>query len=132
MKSLKLNIKAAQNKGKEIAKSNIETNKLYDESKTQCNHIFGNVFLSSYKKAQDEEYLTNNEFTHIVNCATSSKQFIPVYFNKFQYLNLDLKDEPDYDLFSVIFQFIEFIESNISINIANTDKRVLVHCYEVI
>ena len=128
MKKFKLNIKAAEEVGKEINKINSETNKILDEVKSQCNHIYGNIYLSSYKKAQDETYLKNNDFTHIVNCAQSSKSFTPIYLDSIQYLNLDLKDEPGYDLFSVIFKFIEFIESNVSND--KSEKRVLVHCYE--
>jgi len=127
MKGLKLNIKAAERVGKEINQSIIDTNKINDEVKAQCNHIFGNIYLTSYKKAQDKDYLKNNDFTHIVNCALSSKSFIPVYFDEFQYLNLDLKDEPGFDLLSVLYKFIQYIEQ---ISSESANNRILVHCYE--
>ncbi len=126
MKKLKLNIKAAEKVSKEINNSISTINKNQDEAKSQCNHIIENIYLSNYKKAQDEEYLKNNDFTHIINCAPSSKNFTSVKFQEFQYLNIDIKDEPGYDLSSVIFNFIEFVERN-NMKIGS---RILVHCFE--
>ena len=116
MKKFKLDIKAAQKISTEVNKNISDSNNSFIEAKSQCNHITGNIYLSSYKKAQDLEFLKSNEITHIVNCAPLSKSFEPVYFENLQYLCLDLKDEPGYDLISVIFSFIEFLEKIDNLN----------------
>ncbi len=48
------------------------------------------------------------------------------YFPEIQYLLLDIKDEPGFDLIYSIFQTIDFIE-----NCLKENGRVLIHCFEV-
>jgi protein-tyrosine phosphatase len=128
MRKLTLNIKAAEAVGKDIINNTLKANKVQDDAKCQCNHITGNIYLSSYKKAIDLKYLKDNEFTHVINCAPSSKNFSPVSYEEFKYMSFDMKDEPGFDLSSVIFRFIDYIEENKGSE--KSQNRILVHCFE--
>jgi hypothetical protein len=121
MKNLKLNIKLAQNikveKPEEPDKS----------SKQDFSEINNQIYLSSYHKANDYDFLKNIGITHIINCASGSKNFKSLYFEDIKYLLLDIKDEPGYDIIHPIFLTIDFIESAIL-----AGGKVLIHCFEVI
>lgn len=123
MRGLKLNTKIAKNlPGEEIPTIEIERRK----AKMECSHISGEIYLSGYHPATDELFLTSNNFTHVLNCAFGSRSFKPVLFEGIDYLLLDLRDEPGFDLIYSIYQTIDFIEKAVKQN-----GKVLIHCAEV-
>jgi hypothetical protein len=123
MKNLKLNVKVAQSITTESPIVQEENNKL---SKLECTEITEHIYLSSYHKATDHEFLTKLGITHIINCAGNSKNFKKVFFDDLKYLILDIRDEPGYDLIHSIFLTIDFIEKCIL-----NGTKVLIHCFEV-
>jgi hypothetical protein len=124
MKNLKLNIKLAQSIPSENINQKTDQEKL---SKLECTQISEQIYLSSYHKATDHEFLTKSGITHIINCAGGSKNFKKIFFDDLKYLCLDIKDEPGFDLIYSIFLTIDFIEKCIT-----TNGKVLIHCFEVI
>jgi protein-tyrosine phosphatase len=116
----KLNIK--------IPKNNIQDDKLQNINniKNDCHHIINEIYLSGYKSANDYNYLKTNKFTHIINCATASKNFTPILYEDFTYLTLDINDEPGFDIIYYIYQCIDFIENADNVN----NRKILIHCYE--
>ncbi len=119
MKNLKLNIKLAQN---------IQSTDRRDDhsSKLECTKVIENIYLSSYHISADLGMLKNIGITHIINCATGSRHFKNVFFDELEYLLLDIKDEPGYDLIYSIYLTIDFIEKCI-----NYGGKILIHCFEV-
>ena len=120
MKSLKLNIRLAQSIPVEL----IQTPK--DKTRSECSDICKNIYLSGFNFSVDENFLRQNKFTHIINCAIGSKNFQTQTFSQIDYLLLDLKDEPGFDLIYSIYLATEFIEKAIRQN-----GKLLIHCYEV-
>jgi protein-tyrosine phosphatase len=120
MKNLKLNIKIARD-------LTVPNTREEQSSKLECTKISEHIYLSSYHSANDTSTLSNYRITHIINCASSSKNCKITYFPDIQYLLLDIKDEPGFDLIYSIFQTIDFIENCIKQN-----GKVLIHCFEVI
>jgi protein-tyrosine phosphatase len=94
--------------------------------KADCNHIIDEIYLSGYQKGCDYEFLKANNFTHIVNCASASSSYSPVFYDDFMYLKLDIKDEPGFDIVYFIYQCIDFIENGS----LGTNRKILFHCYE--
>src|SRR5690606_20043048 len=84
------------------------------------------IYLSGYQIGNDYEFLKKNNFTHIINCAASSKNFTPVFYEDFNYLLLDIKDEPGCDIMYYIYLCIDFIEKADK----NPHRKILIHCYE--
>ncbi len=126
MKSkLSLNIKVPPNQlnnSDEISKELLNNN-----TKSQCNHIINDIYLCGYEKSIDYQYLKTNKFTHIINCAGSSKRFQSAKFEDFKYLVLDIKDEPNFDILgNAVSTVIEFIKLADSVN----QRKILIHCYE--
>ena len=119
MKNLKLNIKLAQN---------IQSSERRDDqsSKLECTKVIENIYLSSYHTAADISFLKNLGITHIINCATGSRHFKNLFLEEIEYLLLDIKDEPGYDLIYSIYLTIDFIEKCIKIG-----GKILIHCFEV-
>ena len=108
----------------------IPKNNFIDESKqtitnSECHHIINDIFLSGYRSANDYSFLKNNNFTHIVNCAASSSSFKPILYEDFSYLQLDIKDEPDFDIIYYIYLCIDFIE----IAEKCKNRKILIHWY---
>jgi protein-tyrosine phosphatase len=118
MKNLKLNIKIAQN----ITFPNTREEQ---SSKLECTKISEHIYLSSYHSANDITLLSNYGITHIINCASNSKNCKITYFPDIQYLLLDIRDEPGFDLIYSIFQTIDCIENCIKQN-----SKILLHCFE--
>lgn len=124
MKSLKVNVKAAQQIKGVHEIDNKENDILFN--KNECSKICENIYLSSYRHSIDKSFIKNNSFTHIINCAIASKNYSPIHFDKMEYLNLDLKDDPGFDILYSIFCCIDFIE-----NALKKNGKILMHCYEV-
>jgi len=93
----------------------------------ECNHIFENIYLSGYNSASDLDFITKNKFTHIINCAKSSKSFMQIKFEHIEYLNLNVEDDPGFSILSLISNFIDFIEN---LNKNEPNPKILVHCFE--
>ena len=109
-------------------KENILTN--HEElkcSKKDCHHIIDNIYLSGYYIASDYDYLKKNDFTHLINCAFSSRNFNSQKFDQIEYLNLIMNDDPGYLIGENLEIFIEFIEK---IKQENKQSKILVHCFE--
>jgi hypothetical protein len=125
MKGLKINLKLASQIPCDQFSKNIEDDK---KAKFECTHIIDNIYVSGYSISQDYEYLTKNSFTNILNCASGSKNFKSELHSGIEYLLLDLKDDPEFDIIYAIYLTIDFIENNVKKNGGN----ILIHCYEVI
>jgi protein-tyrosine phosphatase len=97
-------------------------------NKSQCDHIVNDIYLSGYQVSLDYDFLRSNNFTHIINCAGSSKNFKNQFYDDFQYLVLNIKDEPGYDLLQEsVTTVIEYIES---LNHICPQRKILIHCFE--
>jgi hypothetical protein len=124
MKGLKVNLKLASLVPCEGSKD--KKNQEIFNNRLECSKITQNLFLSGYKIAQDYDYLKSNNFTHILNCAIGSRNFKSEIFEGFEYLQLDLKDDPGFDIIMAIYSAIDFLE-----NAVKSNGKVLIHCVEV-
>ncbi len=124
---LSLTIKIPSNKENDNTLVTEMDIKDYKMQKSECNQIFENIFLSGYNLASDLDFLIKNKFTHIVNCAKSSKNFTAKNFDNFQYLNFTIEDDPGFSITESIKIFIDFIEK---LNNTNPNRKILVHCFE--
>lgn len=106
----------------EIVKS---SSKNYN-TKSDCQHIINDIYVSGYQHGIDHEFLSKNKFTHIINCVSSSKKFRTAIYEDFTYLLLDLKDEPGVDIIFSIYSVIHFIENSNKIQ----GRKILIHCNE--
>ncbi len=125
MKGLKVNVKAAQNIKEDQNTGNYLKNELM-ENKSKSSKIFENIYLSSYRNANDDIFIINNCFTHIINCAFGSRNFMQRVFEGIEYLTLELKDDPGFEIIFSIFSCIDFME-----NAIKSKGKILIHCYEV-
>jgi hypothetical protein len=121
MKGLKINTKV----NIKVDQQTTETFHL-TESKSECHHILDNIYISGYRWAQDEDFLTSNNFTRILNCAVGSRNFKTQTYEKIDYLLLDIKDDPAFDIILPIYSTIDFLENT------QNSGNVLIHCVEVI
>lgn len=124
---LSLSIKIPTLKDSNSIKTSNESISNHAQQKSECNLIFENIYLSGHKNASDLEFLSNNNFTHIINCAKDSKNFSPKNFQNFNYLNLSIEDDPGFAITDAIKTFIDFIENA---NKASPSRKILVHCFE--
>lgn len=97
------------------------------ESKRECNHIIDDIYLSGFEYSLDYDFLKKNNFTHIINCAVRSKRFKTTCYDDFEYLKLDILDEPGYDIELFVQEVINFIEKA---GKNNNKRKILIHCYE--
>jgi hypothetical protein len=98
------------------------------DQRSECNYIIDNIFLSSYQISLDYEFLKKQEFTHIINCAGISNGFKYKVFNDFDYLIMDIKDEPGFDLLKDYVQLvINYIENA---KLLSSNSKILIHCFE--
>ena len=112
-----------------IPKSNEEkkqSNNEYNNSTIDCSHIIENIFISSYKVTLDYSFLISNNFTHIINCASGSKTFYPLYYKDFKYYNIELRDDGNINIMDSIIKFITFL-NEISFD---KNNKILIHCSE--
>lgn len=94
--------------------------------KSICSEIFPNIFLSGYKFSCDYDFLINNKFTSIINCAGSSKCFKQIKYDDFNYLVLDIKDDPEIEIINEVLLSIKFIEECL----VSKKGKLLIHCFE--
>lgn len=107
MKGLKINVKLATKITHESSNSDNDSEKI---SKMECSKIMDNIYLSGSNISLNQEFLIKGNFTHILNCAAGSKSFKTQIFEQFEYLLLDLKDDPGFDIIYAIFKTIDFVE----------------------
>jgi hypothetical protein len=96
-------------------------------SKKECNLITDEIYLSCYRYSLDYEYLKKHKFTHIINCAAGSKRFQSSLYQDFNYLMVNLKDEPDEEIEEAVIQVVSFIEKA---NENSPQRKILIHCVE--
>ena len=120
MRNLKININL-KTINKEIDQK-LEADKA---SKIECSNILENIYISGYHPSSDYDFLMQNNFTHILNSAGSSRNFTPKFYDKIEYLVLDIKDEPGFNLIYSIYSAIDFIEKSIK-----SEGKILIHCFE--
>jgi len=125
MKGLKINVKAAQSIKNDPNTKSCFKNEMI-ENRSECSQIYENIYLSSYRNAIDNNFIIGSCFTHIINCAFGSKNFVPKILEGIEYLSLELKDDPSFDIIYSIFSCIDFIE-----NAIKQRGKILIHCYEV-
>eukprot|EP00898_Chlorokybus_atmophyticus_P007167 jgi/Chlat1/7451/Chrsp6S07459 len=87
----------------------------------QCSKVNEYIYLGSDTVARNRDILRSYGITHVLNCAG---HVCPDYFpNELRYKTLWLRDSPDEDLFSVLYDVFDFLEE-----IREQRGAVLVHC----
>lgn len=118
----KLNLKIQIPLNKEKECQNLEDNK-----KT-ISEIIDNIYISGYIIAEDTNYLSQNNFTHIINCSHGSSLLSDNHQNNLpkniNYLKISLRDDPSDDIIQKILEIINFIEND------TKNKKILFHCIE--
>jgi hypothetical protein len=88
-------------------------------------HIFSLLFPSvGYTEAQDLDVLKREGITHIINC--SPRTCLNLYEDTFNYKNIDISDEPSFDILLIFFLVVDYIDKIISMG-----GKVLIHCFQV-
>ena len=105
-----------------ITHSQTKNVKIIDNRKT-IHRILNGLYISGSIIANDETYLTENKFTHVINCSSSATP-VPKDL-KINSMNLCLRDDPSSDIISPLFKTIKFLESDNS-----SSKKILFHCIE--
>jgi len=112
-------------------KLNIQSSPIIQDNRSTISQITPNIYLSGYLKAKDLNYLTINNFTHIINCANGSSlinhsesENIFPQNSHIKYLCIYLRDSINSDIIYNIFEVIKFIEED------NTQNKILFHCIE--
>jgi len=86
----------------------------------QVANIAEGVYISSQDVAADFALLKKNKITHILNCATGIKNMFP---KNFQYLNIELLDEP-----STMIKHHFRVTNEFILNAISNKGNVLIHC----
>ncbi len=120
--SLKLSIKIPKQDKSILSKPNIQPE---IKSTKECTHIIDGIYLSGYEVSLDHEFLKQNKFTHIINCASNSRRYKPYYYEDFKYLILDMKDDPDVLIDGYVEQVVQFITES-----GCGERKILIHCLE--
>jgi protein-tyrosine phosphatase len=106
-----------------------QNNQIIQDNRSTISQITSNLFISGYLKANDLNYLTLNNFTHVINCANGSslikenENIFPQNSN-IKYLCIYLRDSINSDIIYNIFEVIKFIEED------NQQNKILFHCIE--
>lgn len=95
--------------------------------KRECSLISNDIYISGYHYSLDYDFLKKNNFTHIINCAGGSKRFTTHMYDDFQYLVLDMKDDPNFNLENSAKEVIKFIEKADALY---PNRKILIHCFE--
>lgn len=98
------------------------------QNEIDCTHIIDNIYISNYKTSTNYNYLKNNNFSYIINCAGGSQNFTPVIFEGFKYLTINLRDNNESNIqegANLIVDFIEKIPKKDHLN-----NKILIHCFE--
>jgi hypothetical protein len=95
--------------------------------KSECSLISNEIYVSGYQYSMDYEFLKGNKFTHIINCAGGSKRFTTRKYEDFEYLVLDVKDDPSFSIENSVKEVIKFIEKA---DTSCPNRKILIHCFE--
>ena len=98
------------------------------QSEIDCTHIIDNIYISNYKTSTNYNYLKNNNFSYIINCAGGCQNFTPVIFEEFKYLTINLRDHNESNIQEGTNLIIDFIEKIPKKDINN--NKILFHCFE--
>lgn len=82
--------------------------------------ISPNLYIGSATEASSPEFLKRHRISAIVNCAKEIPNFFP---GQYEYVRLDLDDEPHQNLSHVLNPIADFI-----IKCIKSNRPVLVHC----
>eukprot|EP00331_Platyophrya_macrostoma_P034545 CAMPEP_0176459344 /NCGR_PEP_ID=MMETSP0127-20121128/33215_1 /TAXON_ID=938130 /ORGANISM="Platyophrya macrostoma, Strain WH" /LENGTH=171 /DNA_ID=CAMNT_0017850251 /DNA_START=137 /DNA_END=652 /DNA_ORIENTATION=- len=83
--------------------------------------MYDGIYIGNSQNAKNREELMGAGITHIVNCcAAKCGNYFP---DRFKYLSLELKDTPEFDLSSYLFQAVEFIQEALDF-----EGKVFIHC----
>ncbi|CAF1608598.1 unnamed protein product [Rotaria sp. Silwood1] len=86
----------------------------------KLHHIIDGVYIGSQDSAFNIAALNECKITHILNVATGIKNAFP---DQFKYLNIELLDVPETNIYKVFTRTNEFIQQAVTNN-----GRVLIHC----
>ena len=90
-----------------------------------CTHIIDNIYISNYKTSTDYNFLKQNKFSYIINCAGGSSTFTPVLFEEFSYLTINLRDHCESNIEEGVLQIEKFIDT-----LPEGGNKILFHCSE--
>jgi hypothetical protein len=91
------------------------------KNKSEISHVKGNIYISGLLPTLDKEKLNTYGITHIINCSGTNSKL----HENINYLNINIVDEPCFNILSSIISAIDFIER------CNKESgKVLVHCVE--
>jgi len=86
----------------------------------ECDEVYPNIYIGNLHTIIDTRELENKNIKNIVSAING----IPVlYPDKFNYLNLELLDEPFFDIKSVFTKSNKFID-----NCLKKNEKIYVHC----
>lgn len=109
-KPLKLNIAQAE-----------VTMEIEAPSISKITQVYEGIFIGNMQNAKNKVELMEAGITHIVNCcAAKCANFYPT---NFEYLSLELKDTPEFDLSGYFLTAVEFIQGALENN-----GKVFIHC----
>lgn len=90
-----------------------------------CTHIIDNIYISNYKTSTNYNFLKQNNFSYIINCAGGSSTFTPVLYTDFSYLTINLRDHCESNIEEGVSQIEKFIDT-----LPNNNNKILFHCAE--
>lgn len=82
--------------------------------------IYPNIFVGNLSSIIDKETLHQKKITHILSAVSG---VFPVYPTEFTYMNLDLLDEPTFNIKPFFNESNNFFEKA-----SNSNNKILVHC----
>ena len=101
-----------------FSKGGNQTIKVLYPCRDPFTEIIDNIYIGDYRIASNLDELYKNDFKHILNCTYELPNEYP---GKFDYLNINLKDEIDQDLKEAFPESYEFLKKN-------KGEKTLVHC----
>lgn len=130
--SLKLKIKIPTNN--EIKPCQKTESTPIVDNRNSIDEVYPNIYISGYQIANDQNFLLQNNFTHIINCSCGSSMDSGIRFHspEIKYLSIYLRDDPSIDIIHNILQAIDFIENDSQKNLTAPERKtkVLFHCIE--
>ena len=133
VKNKKLLLQVAVNSVKSICQ---RSNMVQQPTPERFAHIKDFIYLGSkqppptalthpdYETAKNIERLRSAGVTHVINC--SPMNCSNLYEEELTYLNINIADNWETDLFIVIYLILEFISNALA-----KGNRVMVHCWQV-
>ncbi|XP_041958335.1 dual specificity protein phosphatase 26-like isoform X1 [Alosa sapidissima] len=93
---------------------------------SHADEVWPKLYIGDYDSAENRSELTARGFTHIVNCAHTSRRGGPDYYKGMDitYLGIEGRDSPEYDMSANFNTAANFIHKALS-----GGGKVLVHCH---